>query len=79
MILMTVTALSLTTAAHAQQTRYYAPNGSSLGTSSTHGNVTDFYSAGGNRTGSASTDSQGNVTLRDAGGNVVGKSSTPHR
>ena len=65
------------TAAHAQQTRYYAPNSSSLGTSTRSGNTENFYGAGGSKTGSATTDSQGTTTFYDSRGNVVAKSSAP--
>ena len=78
-LLMIVAALALSSTAYTQKIRYYAPNGSSIGTSSTHGNSTDFYNARGNRTTTESRDSQGNTTVYDPRGNVVGKSSTPPR
>jgi hypothetical protein len=48
------------TAALAQQTRFYGPDGRSMGTATTSGNTTTFYGADGRRTGSATT--SGNTT-----------------
>jgi len=45
------------TAAPAQQTRFYAPDGRPVGTARTSGNTTTFYGADGRRTGSATTTS----------------------
>jgi hypothetical protein len=41
------------TTASAQQTRFYGPDGRSMGTATTSGNTTTFYGADGRRTGSA--------------------------
>jgi hypothetical protein len=43
------------TAALAQQTRFYGPDGRSTGTATTSGNTTTFYGADGRRAGSATT------------------------
>jgi hypothetical protein len=48
------------TAALAQQTRFYGPDGRSMSTATTSGNTTTFYGADGRRTGSATT--TGNTT-----------------
>jgi hypothetical protein len=66
-------------AASAQQTRFYAPNGKSLGTASPYGNGSvRFRDASGRTTGTSTTTSQG-TTFYDARGNVTGRSSTPGR
>jgi hypothetical protein len=43
-----------------EQTRYYGPDGRSIGTATTSGNTTTFYGPDGRRTGSATT--SGNTT-----------------
>ena len=71
-------ALALTTtAAQAQQTRYYDSRGNSIGTSSPNSSgVTTFRDSRGNTTGTAIRDSQG-TTFHDNRGNVTGRTSTP--
>jgi len=72
-------ALALTTtAAQAQQTRYYDSRRNSIGTSSPNSSgVTTFRDSRGNTTGTATRDSQGTTTFRDNRGNVTGRTSTP--
>jgi len=43
-----------------EQTRFYGPDGRSMGTATTSGNTTTYYGADGRRTGSATT--SGNTT-----------------
>ena len=43
-----------------EQTRFYGPDGRSIGTATTSGNTTTFYGADGRRTGSVTT--SGNTT-----------------
>jgi YD repeat-containing protein len=43
-----------------EQTRFYGPDGRSIGTATTSGNTTTFYGADGRRTGSSTT--SGNTT-----------------
>ena len=65
------------TAAQAQQTRHYGPDGRSIGTSTTNSSgVTTFRDSRGNTTGTAIRDSQG-TTFHDNRGNVTGRTSTP--
>jgi YD repeat-containing protein len=67
--------LVLVTPAAAQQTRYYAPNGQSAGTSSPYGNGSRrYYDARGNTVGTSTTTSSG-TTFYDARGNVTGRAS----
>jgi YD repeat-containing protein len=52
--------LSISKARTGEQTRFYGPDGRSIGIASTSGNTTTFYGADGRRTGSATT--SGNTT-----------------
>jgi hypothetical protein len=63
------------TPALAQQTRYYAPNGASVGTSSPYGNGSRrYYDSRGTTTGTSTTVSR-TTTYYDARGNVTGRAS----
>jgi YD repeat-containing protein len=62
------------TPALAQQTRYYSPNGTSLGTSSpTSPNSQRYYDARGNSLGTSTTTGR-TTTHYDARGNVTSRS-----
>jgi hypothetical protein len=50
--------LSISKARAGEQTRYYGPDGRSIGTATTSGNTTTFYGADGRRTGSATAPSK---------------------
>ena len=50
---MTLMGLSINKARAGEQTRFYGPDGRSIGTAATSGNTTTFYGADGRRTGSA--------------------------
>jgi hypothetical protein len=52
---MTLMGLSINKARAGEQTRFYGPDGRSIGTATTSGNTTTFYGADGRRTGSATT------------------------
>jgi hypothetical protein len=54
------------TAAPAQQTRFYGPEGRSMGTATTSGNTTTFYGADGRRTGSATKRTLAGLPRRSA-------------
>src|SRR6266480_4253149 len=57
---MTFIGLAINKARAGEQTRFYGPDGRSVGTATTSGNTTTFYGADGRRTGSATT--SGNTT-----------------
>jgi uncharacterized protein RhaS with RHS repeats len=58
-----------------QQTRYYSPNGRSVGTSVPYGNGSQrYYDAHGNTTGTSTTVDR-TTTFYDARGNVTGRAS----
>jgi len=57
---MTLIGLAISKALAGEQTRFYGPDGRSVGTAATSGNTTTFYGADGRRTGSATT--SGNTT-----------------
>jgi len=71
-------ALVLTAAAaHAQQTRFYGPDGKSTGTAVPYGNGSvRYYGPDGRSLGTSTTTSTG-TTFYDARGNVTGRTSTP--
>ena len=54
-LVITLVSLSINQARAGEQTRYYGPDGGSVGTATTSGNTTTFYGADGRRTGSATT------------------------
>src|SRR5215831_21036863 len=54
-----------------EQTRFYGPNGRSIGTATTSGNTTTFYNADGRRTGSSTT-SDSTTTFYGADGRRTG-------
>jgi YD repeat-containing protein len=65
LVLVSILAMSLigfaiNQARAGEQTRFYGPDGRSIGTATTSGNTTTFYGADGRRTGSATT--SGNTT-----------------
>jgi YD repeat-containing protein len=57
---MTLIGLAINKAPAGEQTRFYGPDGRTIGTATTSGNTTTFYGADGRRTGSATT--SGNTT-----------------
>jgi len=71
-------ALVLTAAAaHAQQTRFYGPDGKSTGTAVPYGTGSvRYYGPDGRSLGTSTTTSTG-TTFYDARGNVTGRTSTP--
>jgi YD repeat-containing protein len=76
MLTAIVLALSVT-AASAQQTRFYAPDGKSLGTATPYGNGSvRYYDSRGNSLGTSTTTGSG-TTFYDARGNVTGRTSGP--
>jgi YD repeat-containing protein len=77
--LITAAAIALATAsAHAEDTRFYGPDGRSIGTASPQGNGSfRYYDARGNNTGSSSTSSSGMTTYYGADGRVTGRASRP--
>ena len=54
-LVLTLMSLSINKARAGEQTRFYGPDGRSIGTATTSGNTTTFYGADGRRTGSATT------------------------
>lgn len=54
-LVITLVSLSINQARAGEQTRFYGPDGRSIGTATTSGNTTTFYGADGRRTGSATT------------------------
>jgi YD repeat-containing protein len=76
MLTAIVLALSVT-AASAQQTRFYAPDGKSIGTAVPYGNGSvRYYDSRGNSLGTSTT--TGNTTrFYDAGGRSTGSTSGP--
>src|SRR6476660_5418608 len=54
-LVLTLIGLSINKARAGEQTRFYGPDGRSIGTATTSGNTTTFYGADGRRTGSATT------------------------
>jgi hypothetical protein len=50
---MTLIGLAINKAPAGEQTRFYGPDGRSVGTATTSGNTTTFYGADGRRTGPA--------------------------
>ena len=52
---ITLMGLSINKARAGEQTRFYGPDGRSIGTANTSGNTTTFYGADGRRRGSATT------------------------
>jgi hypothetical protein len=70
---ITLMGLSINKARAGEQTRFYGPDGRSIGTAATSGNTTTFYGADGRRTGSATT--SGNIkTFYGADGRRTGSS-----
>jgi hypothetical protein len=59
-LVMTLIGLAINKAPAGEQTRFYGPDGWTVGTATTSGNTTTFYGADGRRTGSATT--SGNTT-----------------
>ena len=59
-LVLTLMSQSINQARAGEQTRFYGPDGRSIGTATTSGNTTTFYGADGRRTGSATT--SGNTT-----------------
>jgi YD repeat-containing protein len=52
-LIMTLIGLAIIKAPAGEQTRFYGPDGRTVGTATTSGNTTTFYGADGRRTGSA--------------------------
>jgi YD repeat-containing protein len=52
-LVMTLIGLAINKAPAGEQTRFYGPDGRTVGTATTSGNTTTFYGADGRRTGSA--------------------------
>jgi len=52
-LIMTLIGLAINKAPAGEQTRFYGPDGRTVGTATTSGNTTTFYGADGQRTGSA--------------------------
>ena len=73
---MTLTSLSINKARAGEQTRFYGPDGRSIGTATTSGNTTTFYGADGRRTGSATT-SGNTTTFYSADGRRTGSATVP--
>jgi len=73
-LVLTLMGLSINKARAGEQTRYYGPDGRSVGTATTSGNTTTFYGADGRRTGSATT-SGSTKTFYGADGRRTGSSS----
>ncbi len=83
-LLAGVAALSLLTglvidkARAGEQTRFYGPDGRSMGTATKSGNTTTFYGADGRRTGSATT-SGNTTTFYGADGRRTGSATAPSK
>ena len=54
-LVLILTGLTINKVGAGEQTRFYGPDGRSIGTATTSGNTTTFYGADGRRTGSAAT------------------------
>jgi hypothetical protein len=70
---LTLIGLTINKARAGEQTRFYGPDGRSMGTATTSGNTTTFYGADGRRTGSATT-SGNTTTFYGADGRRTGSS-----
>jgi hypothetical protein len=70
---LTLIGLTINKVRAGEQTRFYGPDGRSMGTATTSGNTTTFYGADGRRTGSATT-SGNTTTFYGADGRRTGSS-----
>ena len=75
---LTLIGLTINKVGAGEQTRFYGPDGRSIGTATTSGNTTTFYGADGRRTGSATT--IGNTTtFYGADGRRTGSATAPSK
>jgi hypothetical protein len=72
---MTLIGFAINKAPAGEQTRFYGPDGRSMGTATTSGNTTIFYGADGRRTRSATT-SGNTTTFYGADGRRPGSATT---